>query len=184
MFWEGTQSGASGVSGFYVDVIDYLASRVPSGWTLDELVGISDDGRVMVGNANYSYLGVVTRRPFLIIVPYEGETATYVSGVTDLAKYYGPYPRNDEYTVATANDTLSIGVGDLPFSLMENDDYVWGGYVGSYTQPSHGTVSVSPDGSFTYVGDGTMTTTDSFTYKVYRGSLTNSPTATVTIRLP
>src|SRR5206468_12630714 len=48
------------------------------------------------------------------------------------------------------------------------------------TGPSHGTLTLNPDGSFVYTPDPNYNGTDSFTYKANDGT-TNSPVATVTL---
>jgi VCBS repeat-containing protein len=50
------------------------------------------------------------------------------------------------------------------------------------TGPAHGTLTLNPDGTITYVHDGTDTGADSFTYRANDGT-TNSNTATVTINV-
>ncbi len=48
--------------------------------------------------------------------------------------------------------------------------------------PSHGTLNLAADGSFTYTHDGSETTTDSFTYKATDGAAeSNEATVTITI---
>lgn len=50
----------------------------------------------------------------------------------------------------------------------------------SYTQPSHGSVTINPDGSYTYIPASGYIGTDSFTYTIV-DNLSNTATATVTI---
>ena len=50
------------------------------------------------------------------------------------------------------------------------------------TGPAHGTLTLNANGSFTYVHDGSETTSDSFTYKANDGEL-DSNVATVTITI-
>lgn len=53
------------------------------------------------------------------------------------------------------------------------------------TQPAHGTLSASANGSFTYVHDGSANYTDSFTYRASDGSKTsNTTTVTLAINRP
>jgi VCBS repeat-containing protein len=52
------------------------------------------------------------------------------------------------------------------------------------TQPSHGTVSLKTDGSFTYTHDGSTTATDSFTYRVQDPAGTfDDATVSITVKL-
>ncbi|MBA3679295.1 cadherin-like domain-containing protein [Candidatus Saccharibacteria bacterium] len=52
----------------------------------------------------------------------------------------------------------------------------------SYTQPTHGTVVVNPDGSYTYIPNNEFFANDNFTYTI-SDSLGNSTSATVTITI-
>jgi parallel beta-helix repeat protein len=47
----------------------------------------------------------------------------------------------------------------------------------------NGTLSLSPDGGFTYIHDGGDTTSDTFTYKINDGSMDSFQTATVTLNI-
>ena len=69
-------------------------------------------------------------------------------------------------------------------TLLANDTDVEGSQLTAekVTEPSHGTVMVNEDGTFTYVHDGGEDTNDSFTYKVYDGTDYSDP-ATVTITI-
>ena len=77
--------------------------------------------------------------------------------------------------------TLSIGAGNgltNNDSDPENDSLT----ASVLTQPSHGSLTVNPDGSFTYTHDGGEDTGDSFTYQVDDG-LGGTDTATVTLNI-
>ena len=53
------------------------------------------------------------------------------------------------------------------------------------TSVTHGTLTLNPDGGFTYVNDSFSAATDSFTYKASNGTLESSPAAvTITINNP
>ena len=67
------------------------------------------------------------------------------------AKDDGPY-EVDRGAKLTVNGVLDNDVGVQLTAAVK-------------TQPSHGTVSVKPDGSFTYTHDGSTAATDSFTYR-------------------
>lgn len=82
---------------------------------------------------------------------------------------------NDTYqTIPGSELTVSAANG-----LLKNDTPE-GVTVDSYTQPSNGTVVVSPDGSFTYTPSPGFVGTDSFTYTIIN-SVGETETATVTI---
>ncbi len=49
-------------------------------------------------------------------------------------------------------------------------------------RPSHGTLTLNPDGSFTYVPDPNYNGTDTFTYQVSDGTTTSAP-VTVTLNV-
>ena len=66
--------------------------------------------------------------------------------------------------------------------VLANDSDVDGDdvYVGSVTEPEHGTVAINEDGTVTYTPDADYNGTDSFTYTIYDGE-GNSDTATVNL---
>ena len=70
----------------------------------------------------------------------------------------------------TANDTDA----DFPFDALT---------VTQMSSPTHGSLSLLPDGSFRYTHDGSKTTSDSFTYKVTDAFGHGSNTATVNISI-
>jgi large repetitive protein len=98
---------------------------------------------------------------------------------------------------STATVTLSVTAGPVPPSA--SDDTIpavagvptsWASVLGndtgtsitvtSFTQPSHGTVTISPSGVVTYTGTAGFTGPDSFTYTI---TDSNGLTATATVRL-
>ena len=84
---------------------------------------------------------------------------------------------NDNYNV---NEQVELVVGDAAGVLL-NDDADSGVFqVASFTQPSNGTVSVSPNGGFTYTPNFGFFGSDSFTYTV---DSTPPLTATVDIEV-
>ncbi|HEY3053365.1 MAG TPA: Ig-like domain-containing protein, partial [Thermoanaerobaculia bacterium] len=90
-----------------------------------------------------------------------------------------PVANNDSYTVAEAG-TLNITAPGVLGNDTDADSPSASLTASQITGPLHGTLTLNANGSFTYVHDGSETTTDSFTYKVSDGSA-NSNTATVTI---
>ncbi len=90
-----------------------------------------------------------------------------------------PLAQDDAYTV-DEGQTLVVGApGVLDNDTDAENDPLQAILVGA---PSHGTLTLNADGSFTYTHDGSETTGDSFTYKVDDGDL-QSGVATVTITI-
>lgn len=88
-----------------------------------------------------------------------------------------PEAWDDEYG-AIMNKLLVVGVDD---SILLNDEDDGDSLTAVLvTGPSHGTLSLNPDGSFTYKPATGFSGTDTFTYKAYDGECYSEP-ATVTI---
>ncbi len=89
-----------------------------------------------------------------------------------------PVAGNDFYTVH-AGSTLLV---DPATGLLAND-IAFAGTVDatSFSSPSHGMLSVSIDGSFTYVPKAGFVGTDSFTYYISDGTETSSATASIDV---
>lgn len=86
---------------------------------------------------------------------------------------------------AAVDDTVTIHRRRLEVSANNGlllNDVGEGIEITSYTQPAHGTVTVNPDGSYTYVADKGFTGTDTFTYTI-TDAFGQERTATVTIRV-
>ena len=79
-----------------------------------------------------------------------------------------PVAVNDNYTVAEGA-TLNVPTLGLLTNDSDTDTPAFGLTAFSLTAPIHGTLTVNADGSFTYVHNGSETTTDSFTYRVSDG---------------
>ncbi|HKO58082.1 MAG TPA: Ig-like domain-containing protein, partial [Thermoanaerobaculia bacterium] len=88
-----------------------------------------------------------------------------------------PVAVNDAYTVAEGG-TLNVAAP----GVLANDSDPDGDPITAIlvSGPAHGSVTLNANGSFTYIHDGSETTSDSFTYKANDGSL-DSNVATVTI---
>ncbi|MEI7667937.1 MAG: Ig-like domain-containing protein, partial [Erysipelotrichaceae bacterium] len=84
-----------------------------------------------------------------------------------------PVANDDSFTIAEAGTyggTLSasdVDGGPLSFSVD--------------TSPSHGSVLINPNGTYSYTHDGTETLSDSFTFKVYDGALYDYATVFITV---
>jgi len=102
------------------------------------------------------------------------------STVTFDVKDTGPVAVDDSYS-ATANQPLSA---DAAHGILANDSAGGGGTLSAVlvSGPSHGTLALSADGSFTYTPAANFTGTESFTYKASDG-INTSNVATVTIRV-
>lgn len=91
-----------------------------------------------------------------------------------------PVALADAYSVnegATLNVIAALG-------LLANDTDADGNALTAIkvSDPANGTLTLNPDGSFTYIHDGSETTTDSFTYKVNDGTIDgNGVLVTITI---
>jgi VCBS repeat-containing protein len=85
----------------------------------------------------------------------------------------------DTYNVPHGG-TLTVPVP----GVLNNDSDADGDHISAILQsgPQHGTLSLNPNGSFTYTHDGSNTTQDTFTYRVDDGVLTsNNVLVTITI---
>jgi VCBS repeat-containing protein len=93
---------------------------------------------------------------------------------------HAPVATNDSYTVAESGTLNAAAPG-----VLGNDTDVDAGNILTaikLSNPTHGTLTFNADGSFTYVHDGSETTTDSFIYKANDGKV-DSNVATVTITI-
>jgi LysM repeat protein len=87
----------------------------------------------------------------------------------------------DYYAVLTG-ETLDVPAAS---GLLLNDDATLGGLSAiSYTQPAHGTVTVSADGSFIYTPDAGYVGLDTFTYIAGAGIVSSTATVTVNVFQP
>ncbi|MBA3957346.1 MAG: tandem-95 repeat protein, partial [Parachlamydiaceae bacterium] len=90
-----------------------------------------------------------------------------------------PNARHDNYFT----DESTQLVRDSINGLLENDGNpnTLPIHVSSYTQPSHGTVTVNADGSFVYTPGGTYSGLDTFTYTVTDGFFSDSTSVNIHI---
>ncbi len=92
-----------------------------------------------------------------------------------------PWPNSNWYTYnRAANDTLSVTVDS---GVLSDDTDVEGDPLEARLEsgPSHGTLVLDPDGSFSYTADPGFSGTDSFSYKAHDGLQHSLDPATVTI---
>ncbi len=71
-----------------------------------------------------------------------------------------PVAVNDSYTVAKGGTLLVLFASGLLTNDSDPDSPTF-----RLAAPTHGTLSLNADGSFSYVHNGSETTTDSFTYE-------------------
>lgn len=86
------------------------------------------------------------------------------------------------------NDTATVGQGNTATIALTANDTDTDGTIDPATivitqQPTAGTVTANPNGTVTYVSDGTILTPDSFTYTVKDNTGATSNPATVTINI-
>jgi VCBS repeat-containing protein len=90
-----------------------------------------------------------------------------------------PIAGNDAFSTPGGGQGVTVPVP----GVLANDSDPDGGAVSAVTasDPALGSVSLNPDGSFTYTPDLGATGSDSFTYAASDGSLTTPATVTITI---
>src|SRR5262249_19986094 len=107
-----------------------------------------------------------------------GASSTALATITIIGQNDAPIAQNDAYT-EISHTTLSVCADD---GVLSNDIDPNGDALAAIlvTPTSHGTLSLNPDGSFTYVSATGYIGTDSFSYKATDGFLTSN-VATVQI---
>jgi VCBS repeat-containing protein len=143
---------------------------------------------VLVSNASYGFVSLNSNGSFSYM-PGSGFTGTDSftykandgaldsSTVTVTITGHAPVAGNDSYTLQGSSLSISAGAGVLANDSDADGDPLYASLVSG---PSHGWLSLSMDGSFTYTPTSGFTGSDSFTYKATDMGLT-SGTATVTI---
>lgn len=109
----------------------------------------------------------------------KGGTDTVTVFITVNSVNDAPVANSDSYNV-TEDTPLSIPASGVLFNDVDVDGDALSASL--FTQPLHGTLTLSSNGSFTYVPDGNYTGTDVFTYVVSDG-LGGTSTATVTLNV-
>jgi VCBS repeat-containing protein len=168
--------GAPGVLGNDFDPQNNpLMASVLAGPTHGTLT-LNADGSFVYGNDNSS----ATSDSFTYRASNGfGSPVTATVHLTITASNQPPLANGDVYAV-TRGQALNINAP----GLLGNDSDPEGATLTAHvvTGPFHGIVSISSDGSFTYVNDGNVATTDSFTYAANDGQTDSAP-ATVTINV-
>ena len=109
--------------------------------------------------------------------------ATSAPATVSMTVYSVPVANPDSYTVVAGN-TLTVNAVN---GVLANDTDADGGTLSAVlgTGVGHGTLTLNPDGSFTYTPAAGYSGTDSFTYAATDGHATSSPaTVTITVATP
>ena len=163
----------------YVSDVDNTAAEMSwtySGWT-DLTVSIDPNrvATITIPSSEWNGSETITFTATDPGLLSDSDPATFtVTAVND-----PPVVVDDNYSV-DEGDTLTVSAP----GVLDNDSdpennpltAIW------VSDPAYGTLTLNDDGSFTYVHDGSETTSDSFTYKANDGSL-DSNVATVNITI-
>ncbi|PST25377.1 hypothetical protein C7U60_05675, partial [Mesorhizobium plurifarium] len=106
----------------------------------------------------------------------DGHGGTATATVTVTVTPVNDAPVGRDTTVSTTEDTPASGKLP-PVTDVDGDRLTYG----EGSPPSHGTVTIGTDGSYTYIPDPDFSGTDSFTYTVTDGTETVTYTVTVTV---
>ena len=144
------------------------------------------------GSLGFS-LGANRSGSSIIVVQVSDTSGQTVSGTMTLTVAPvndAPVSVADSYTVprgTTLRTTDPRGVNADPNDngVLANDSDPEGNTMTAFvvTQPTHGTVTMNADGTFTYVHDGLSRITDTFTYRASDGGAQNSLGAVTTVTL-
>ncbi|MGN6544931.1 MAG: tandem-95 repeat protein [Aureliella sp.] len=154
---------------------DVLSAELLSGPTHGTLALNLDGSFTYTPALNYNGIDTFTYRVTDGTVFSNVATVTIaVAAIND-----APVAANDAYA-ATEDQPLSVSLA----GILSNDADAESSSlaVSSFSNPSHGTLSLNADGSFTYTPDANFNGIDSFTYSVSDGSL-DSNLATVTLSI-
>ena len=156
---------------------------------------VYDDGAVLYldGSEVYrtpSMSSAPANPPFdLYIVNSDGNNATATQALAinlldEGANYFAAQVHQNSATSSDVSFNLRLRLTrTVPAGLLVNDTDIDPGNtltIATNTEPAHGTLTLNPNGTFTYLPDVGYIGTDSFTYTCTDGDL-NSNTATVTL---
>ncbi len=147
-----------------------------AGWaTVDDELFLARNSTGIIYRVDDYNTGSPTFTPVLQgVIPTNNDGASCPNATSPIQELTA----TDDSATTTANTPLTIPVGS---GVLTNDmgDTIT---VTAYTQPSHGSVSVNTDGSFTYTPADGFTGTDTFTYTI-TDTFGLTATATVTIQV-
>jgi large repetitive protein len=153
------------------DALQFIISRQPAHGTL---TGTAPN-LVYTPHANYHGADAFT------FTVSDGELSAEPAtvSITVLPVNDAPVAHNDAYTV-DAGETLHIAAA----GVLANDTDIEGDALTAQlsSTTTHGSLTLNSDGSFTYIHDGSASTSDSFTYRAHDGELA-SDIATVVITI-
>ncbi|WP_340018814.1 Ig-like domain-containing protein [Paenibacillus sp. FSL H3-0457] len=116
----------------------------------------------------------------------QSNVATVTIAITLPVSTHEPIAENDTYRIKSG-DTLTVPVeaGILTNDTDDENHPLTAMNVSSISDPSMGTLNVSPDGSFTFIAEENASGNVTFTYQAFDGTVYSSvATVTITITLP
>mgnify|MGYP001492512802 CR=1 FL=1 len=127
--------------------------------------------------------------------PLEGSSVANRQAV--LQRFFDTCTYKSNKLPVAVNDAISVAQGGTATTLVggatsvrandtDAEDTVPGGDVTAYRLPANGTLTLNADGTFSYVHNGSATTSDSFTYYVKdsAGGISNAATVNITVTAP
>src|SRR5207248_1572260 len=134
---------------------DPLYAVLVSGPTHGTLTFKSDGSFVYTPSTHYSGSDSFTYQAF------DGTTTSSTATVSLTITNATPAAVNDHYSILSSGTATITAANGLLANDTDDDDSLTASLVSG---PSHGTLSLSSDGSFTYTPGGGFSTSDSFTY--------------------
>ncbi|OYP37519.1 Ig-like domain-containing protein [Rhodopirellula sp. MGV] len=138
-------------------------------FALDRLTGeitVADSGQ----------LDFETTPTFNLSVRATGDTSEVIAVSIDLfdANEVAPVAQNDSYTTGAGTELVVSAAEGVLANDSDTDSETL--YANLTANPSHGTVTLNENGSFTYTPDAGFSGTDSFTYRADDGNFATSDT--------